>query len=84
MQARVLIALCIFSDYGGHMQNNIAHIKARVRAAIAEGQSAPSLARRAGLHRNALYGCDSPDWNPKSDTLEKLDLLLQSESSEQA
>ena len=54
------------------MKNPISEAKARVRAAIDAGTSAPALARRAGLHRNALYAAGSPEWDPKSSTLEKL------------
>jgi DNA-binding phage protein len=54
------------------MKNPITDAKARVRRAIEQGQTPGSLARMAGLHRNSLYGCDDPGWNPKADTLEKL------------
>ncbi len=54
------------------MSNPITEIKARIRRAIADGQRPAALAKRAGLHRNALYGCEAEGWNPKSDTLEKL------------
>jgi 3,4-dihydroxy 2-butanone 4-phosphate synthase/GTP cyclohydrolase II len=55
------------------MSNNpITEIKARVRQAVAESKSPASLAKRAGLHRNSLYGCDDDNWNPRADTLEKL------------
>jgi DNA-binding phage protein len=53
-------------------KNPITEIKARVRQAVAESKSPAALAKRAGLHRNSLYGCEAEDWNPKSDTLEKL------------
>lgn len=43
-----------------------------VRIAITERVSPGTLARRAGLHRNALYGADSPEWDPKASTLLKL------------
>ena len=54
------------------MENPISIIKARVRLAISQGERPASLAKRAGLHRNSLYGCDKEDWNPSSLTLEKL------------
>lgn len=52
--------------------NPITQTKARVRLAIEQGHTPGSLARLAGLHRNSLYGCDDPGWNPKAETLEKL------------
>lgn len=46
----------------------------RVRAALGhKGVTAAGLAKRAGLHRNTLYGADSPDWNPTADVLKKLE-----------
>ncbi len=71
----------IFSDddvriITADIQGAIAQIKALIRVAVSEKVSPAGLARRAGLHRNALYGCDAPDWNPKSDTLEKLEAIL--------
>lgn len=54
------------------MNSPIDQIKARVRLALQQGQTPGSLARTAGLHRNSLYGCESANWNPKLETLEKL------------
>lgn len=52
---------------------HITDIPARVRFAIQEnGESHASLARKAGLHRNTLYGCEREGWNPSLDTLRKL------------
>ncbi len=46
----------------------------RVRAHVAEGSVSKSgLARAAGLHANSLRDLDTPDWNPTSDTLRKLE-----------
>jgi len=62
------------------MSTNIDTLKKRIRQAIAkavaEGKTPAGLAREIGLHRNALYGCDDPDWDPKSSTLEKLERHL--------
>lgn len=58
------------------MTNHIDQIIARVRKAIEAGETHGSLARKAGLHRNALYGFDQADWNPKADTLRKLEQIL--------
>lgn len=46
----------------------------RVRAAIRDnGVSPGALAKRAGLHRNTLYGFDRPTWNPTAQVLQKLE-----------
>ena len=46
----------------------------RVRAALRkDGVTAGGLAKKAGLHRNTLYGADKPDWNPTADVLKKLE-----------
>jgi DNA-binding XRE family transcriptional regulator len=48
-------------------------IPARVRYALEQGSETPgSLATKAGLHRNTLYGCEKEGWNPTLDTLTKL------------
>lgn len=52
--------------------NPITRLKALARLALLQGHTPGSLARLAGLHRNSLYGCDDPGWNPKAETLEKL------------
>lgn len=54
------------------MKNPITQAKAAVVASIEGGETPSSLAKKAGLHRNALYGCADPSWDPKSSTLEKL------------
>lgn len=54
------------------MINSIDTLKARVRKAL-ENETPAALARRAGLHRNALYGAQDPGWNPKASTLEQLE-----------
>jgi DNA-binding XRE family transcriptional regulator len=37
----------------------------RVRAALKQdGVTAAGLAKKAGLHRNTLYGAEREDWNP--------------------
>lgn len=42
----------------------------RVRAALKrDGVTAAGLAKRAGLHRNTLYGAESLDWNPTAAVL---------------
>lgn len=46
----------------------------RVRAALKQnGVTAAGLAKRAGLHRNTLYGADASEWNPTADVLKKLE-----------
>lgn len=55
---------------GGTM--DISHIPERVRYALKQGETPASLAKKAGLHRNTLYGCESERWNPTLDTLTKL------------
>lgn len=54
------------------MTNPITDLKARIRAVIAQGITPGALAKRAGLHRNSLYGCSDPAWNPKAATLEQV------------
>lgn len=51
---------------------DITDIPARVRYALKQGETPASLAKKAGLHRNTLYGCDNEGWNPTLDTLTKL------------
>jgi lambda repressor-like predicted transcriptional regulator len=46
----------------------------RVRAALKQDGVTPAgLARKAGLHRNTLYGADRDGWNPTADVLTKLE-----------
>lgn len=46
----------------------------RVRSALKrDGVTPAGLARKAGLHRNTLYGADKDDWNPTADVLTKLE-----------
>lgn len=46
----------------------------RVRAALQkDGVTPAGLAKRAGLHRNTLYGADDPAWNPTAEVLMKLE-----------
>ena len=46
----------------------------RVRSALKrDGVTPAGLARKAGLHRNTLYGADKPDWNPTAEVLVKLE-----------
>jgi 3,4-dihydroxy 2-butanone 4-phosphate synthase / GTP cyclohydrolase II len=46
----------------------------RLRVLVEEGAITKSgLARAAGLHANSLRDMDSPEWNPTSDTLRKLE-----------
>ena len=55
----------------------IEDVPGRVRALVDSGKLSKSgLARAAGLHANTLRGCDAPNWNPTSDTLEKLRRFL--------
>lgn len=49
----------------------------RIRAyAQKNGLRKATLAKRAGLHPNALRDLDSPDWKPRLDTIEKLEKVL--------
>lgn len=50
----------------------ITDIPQRVRIALQQGETPSSLARKAGLHRNTLYGCEREGWNPTLETLTKL------------
>lgn len=46
----------------------------RVRAALKrDGVTAAGLAKRAGLHRNTLYGAERGDWNPTAAILTALE-----------
>lgn len=46
----------------------------RVRAALkAPGVTPAGLARKAGLHRNTLYGAELETWNPTADVLKALE-----------
>lgn len=46
----------------------------RVRAALRQdGVTAAGLAKKAGLHRNTLYGADRTDWNPTAAVLTALE-----------
>lgn len=46
----------------------------RIRAALRQpGVTPAGLAKKAGLHRNTLYGAEKPDWNPTADILRKLE-----------
>lgn len=50
----------------------------RVRAALKQDGVTPAgLARKAGLHRNTLYGADRDDWNPTADVLTKLEPFVE-------
>lgn len=51
----------------------ITQIINRVRLALSEGETHYGLAKKAGLHRNTLYGCERDDWNPTVQTLLKLE-----------
>lgn len=46
----------------------------RIRDALKQDGVTPgSLARKAGLHRNTLYGADRDDWNPTAAVLKALE-----------
>lgn len=46
----------------------------RIRNALQQpGVTAAGLARKAGLHRNTLYGADREGWNPTANILTKLE-----------
>jgi lambda repressor-like predicted transcriptional regulator len=46
----------------------------RVRAALKQdGVSPAGLAKKAGLHRNTLYGADKDEWNPTATILKALE-----------
>jgi|TARA_R100000501_G_scaffold10060_1_gene19876 3,4-dihydroxy 2-butanone 4-phosphate synthase/GTP cyclohydrolase II len=51
----------------------------RARDLVASGRMTKSgLARAAGLHANTLRDMNAPEWNPTSDTLKKLQRVLDS------
>lgn len=53
--------------------NVIAEQKRRVQAAIrSEAVTRSDLAREAGLRKSVMTGVMREDWNPSSDTLERL------------
>lgn len=46
----------------------------RIRSALRrDGVTPGGLARKAGLHRNSLYGADRADWNPTAAVLKALE-----------
>jgi lambda repressor-like predicted transcriptional regulator len=46
----------------------------RVRSALKrDGVTAAGLAKRAGLHRNTLYGAEAQGWNPTAAVLTALE-----------
>lgn len=46
----------------------------RVRSALKQDGVTPAgLARKAGLHRNTLYGADREEWNPEAKVLKALE-----------
>lgn len=46
----------------------------RIRAALQrDGVTAAGLAKKAGLHRNTLYGADREGWNPTAHVLTSLE-----------
>lgn len=46
----------------------------RIRSALQQpGVSAAGLAKKAGLHRNTLYGTERADWNPTAAVLKALE-----------
>ena len=46
----------------------------RVRSALEQkGVTHAGLARKAGLHRNTLYGVEKDDWNPSANVLKALE-----------
>lgn len=56
----------------------------RVRWALKNGEKPASLARRANLSPNSLYGAERDDWNPKASTLIALEPLLPPLPADQA
>jgi DNA-binding XRE family transcriptional regulator len=57
----------------------LSQIPKRVRHALQHGESPASLATKAGLHRNTLYGCEGDRWNPTFETLKKLAAIFSDE-----
>lgn len=57
----------------------LSQIPERVRHALQHGDTPASLAKKAGLHRNTLYGCEGDRWNPTFETLSKLAAMFQLE-----
>ncbi len=55
----------------------------RVRAAVSSGEiTRAALARAAGLHANTLRDCGEADWNPTTETLRKLEAVLDAQADE--
>lgn len=49
--------------------------------AIAKGWSRWKLATEAGLHQNTLRYFDREDWNPRVETLRKLEAIAEGEAA---
>jgi ribosome-binding protein aMBF1 (putative translation factor) len=65
-----LIGISEYAFVGGMVTDFIE----RVRAALKQhGVSPAGLAKKAGLHRNTLYGADRDDWNPTAHVLTSLE-----------
>jgi DNA-binding phage protein len=58
---------------------DITDIPLRVRKALKDNETPGGLAKKAGLHRNTLYGCERPNWNPSYETLIALASVLADE-----
>lgn len=57
----------------------------RIRAyAKAQKIKPATLARLAGLHANALRGLHDDDWNPRADTLQKVEEAIERHSRQAA
>lgn len=50
-----------------------AETASRIRYALEHGETPYSLAKKAELHRNTLYGWDDENWKPTAETLVKLE-----------
>lgn len=62
-----------------YMQPMNTSIITRVRDLVESGKmTRAGLARAAGLHANTLRDAAEPDWNPTADTLQKLEMFLDS------
>jgi len=65
--------LCSISKYA-FVRAMVTDFIERVRLALhRDGVTPAGLAKKAGLHRNTLYGSDRGDWNPTAAVLTALE-----------
>ncbi len=56
-----------------YIENSIARIRAYIEAL---GLTDKQAARTAGLHGNTLRHLHDPGWNPRAETLKKLEAMI--------